>query len=172
MLGNGTDPHELLHLWSSQEEPDTKLIVHSHQILKESSSKVSIHFSSGDTNVFLVNLTHLYEYGKRIYIMDSHGQYKKNIRLSSIIFEDEIVISFIRFHALTGNNYISSFYRKGKAACFKILQSSSKFQSTLVTLVNDLNISDDLLTKLEEFVYHICGWCEVRFEKNYSKYPN
>ena len=150
MLRNGTDPHELLHLWSSQEESDTKLIVHSHEILKESSSKVSIHFSSGDTNVFLVNLTHLYEYGKRIYIMDSHGQYKKNIRLSSIIFEDEIIISFIRFHALTGNNYISSFNRKGKAACFKILQSSSKFQSTLVTLVNDLNISDDLLTKLED----------------------
>ena len=89
--------------------------------------------------------------------MDSHGQYKKNIRLSIIIFEDEIIISFIRFHAFTGNNYISSFYRKGKAACFKILQGSSKFQSTLVTLVNDLNISDDLLTKLEEFVYHICG---------------
>ena len=38
---------------------------------------------------------------------------------------------------------------KGKAACFKILQGSSKFQSTFATLGNDLNIFDDLLTKLE-----------------------
>ena len=76
----------------------------------------------------------------------------KNIRLSSIIFEDKIIKSFIRFHAFTGNNYISSFYRKGKATCFKILQGSSKFQSTFLTLGNDLNIFDDLLTKLEEFV--------------------
>ena len=68
------------------------------------------------------------------------------------------------------NGYISSFYRKGKAACFKILQGSSKFQSTFATLGNDLNISDNLLTKLEEFVCHFCGMRkkdvnEVRFVK-------
>ena len=102
MLRNGTDPHELLHLWSSQEEPDTKLIVHSHEILKESSSKVSIHFSSGDTNVFLVNLTHLYEYGKRIYIMDSHGQYKKNIRLSVLSSKMKLLSLSLDFMHLLG----------------------------------------------------------------------
>ena len=47
---------------------------------------------------------------------------------------------------------MSSFYSKGK-----ILQGSSTFQITFATLGNDLNISDDLLTKLEEFVCHICG---------------
>ena len=52
---------------------------------------------------------------------------------------------------------MSSFYRKGKIACFKILRGSFKFQSTFATLGNDLNISGgDLLTKLEEFVCHIC----------------
>ena len=35
-------------------------------------------------------------------------------------------------------------------------QDSFKFQSTFAPLGNDLNISDDLLTKLEEFVCHIC----------------
>ena len=52
--------------------------------------------------------------------------------------------SLIRFHAFTGNNYMSLFYRKGK-----ILQGSSTFQITFATLGNDLNISDDLLIKLE-----------------------
>ena len=101
----------------------------------------------------------------------------KKTRLSNIIFEDEIINSLIRFHAFTLNYYISSFYRKGKATRFKILQGSSKFQSTFATLGNDLNISDDLLTKLEEFVCHICGMRkkdvnEVRFVKYYSKYQN
>ena len=53
---------------------------------------------------------------------------------------------------------MSSFYRKGKTACFKILRGSFKFQSTFATLGNDLNIPGaELLTKLEEFVCHICG---------------
>ena len=51
----------------------------------------------------------------------------KNTTLSSIIFEDEIIISLIGFYAFTGDDYISLFYRVGKAICFKILQGSSKF---------------------------------------------
>ena len=74
---NATERHELLHFSSSQEEPDTKLIVHAHEILKESSSKVSIHFSSGDTDLLFVTSTCLWKYGKTIYIIDSHKQYKK-----------------------------------------------------------------------------------------------
>ena len=101
----------------------------------------------------------------------------KKTKLSGNIFEDEIINSLIRFHAFTGSDYISSFYRKAKAACFKILQGSSKFQSTFATLGNDWNKSDDLLTKLEEFVCHICSMrkkdvSEVRFVKCYSKYQN
>ena len=75
--------------------------------------------------------------------------------LSSIIFEDEIINSLTGFHAFTGNNYISSFCRKGKAACFKILQGSSKFQNTFAIFGNGWNVSDELLTKLGEFVCHI-----------------
>ena len=55
-----------------------------------------------------------------------------------------------------------------------LLPGSFKFQSTFATLGNDLNISDDLLAKLEELVCHICGMQkdanEVRFVKCYSKY--
>ena len=101
----------------------------------------------------------------------------KYIRLSSMIFVDEIINLLIRFHVFNRNNYMSSFYREGKEAYFKILQGSSKFQSTFATSGNDLNVSDDLLTKLEEFVCHICGIRkenvnEVRFVKYYSKHQN
>ena len=74
---NAIARHELLRLWSSQEEPDTKLIVHSHEILKESSFKVSIRFSSGDTDVLLVLPAHLYKCEQRIYIMEAMDNIKK-----------------------------------------------------------------------------------------------
>ena len=51
--------------------------MHAHEISKESSSKVPIHFSSGDTDVKLVAVAYLCEYEKRNYIIDSHGQYRK-----------------------------------------------------------------------------------------------
>ena len=47
--------------------------------------------------------------------------------LSSIVFKDEIINALIGFRILTGNNYMCSFYRQGKAAYFEILQGSYKF---------------------------------------------
>ena len=55
ILLTATERHELLHLSSSQEEADTKLILLGHKILKEGSSKVAIYFPSGDTNSLLLN---------------------------------------------------------------------------------------------------------------------
>ena len=140
---------------------DAKFILHASAILKESSSKVVIHSSPGHTDILLFTLAHLYEYKKkkRIHIPDCYGQYKKNLRLSNIIFEDENINSLIAFHAFSGSYHISSFYssvyKKGKAAYFKTLQGTLKFQSTFATLRNDWNISDELLTKLQEFVCNI-----------------
>ena len=52
-------------------------MAHAHEILKKSSYKVSIHFSSSNIDVSLVTIAHLYEYEKIIYIIDNHGKYKK-----------------------------------------------------------------------------------------------
>ena len=73
-----TKRHELSHLSSSQEEAVTKLILDVHEILKESFSKVGIHSPSGETDISLLILAYLYEHKERIYIIDSHGQYKKH----------------------------------------------------------------------------------------------
>ena len=70
ILVAATERHELLHISSS----DTKL---AHEMLKESSSKAGIHSPSGDTDILLLTLAHLYEYKERIYIVNSHEQYKK-----------------------------------------------------------------------------------------------
>ena len=53
-----------------------------------------------------MTVAHLYKYKDRICIIDSQGQYKKNIRLSSIILGDEINNCLIGIHAFTGYDYV------------------------------------------------------------------
>ena len=54
ILVTATERHELLHISTSQEKADTKLILHAHKILKEGSSKAAIHSPSGDTDILLL----------------------------------------------------------------------------------------------------------------------
>ena len=54
-----TERHELLHLLSSQEEPDAKIILHAYKTLKEGSSKVAILSPSCDTDTLLLTLAQL-----------------------------------------------------------------------------------------------------------------
>ena len=75
ILVTTTKRHELLHLSSSEEEAVTKVILHGHEILKESSSKVAIHPPSGDTDILRLTLTHLYEYKERMYIIDTQSAF-------------------------------------------------------------------------------------------------
>ena len=47
-------------------------------LLKEGPSKVAIHSPSGDIDILLLTLAHLYKYKERIYIINSHGQYQEH----------------------------------------------------------------------------------------------
>ena len=50
------------------------------------------------------------------------------------------------------------------AGCFKLFQCSSKSQSTFVTLGNEWDISDNPLTKLEEFLLSYIRYAKKRDE--------
>ena len=63
--------NQLFHLPSSQEETDANIVLHAHEILKESSSKVAIH-SPGNTDILLFTLAYLCNYKEIIYVIDSH----------------------------------------------------------------------------------------------------
>ena len=54
-----TERHELLHLLSSQEEADAKIILHAYKTLKEGSSKVAILSPSCDADILLLTLAQL-----------------------------------------------------------------------------------------------------------------
>ena len=145
-------------LSSNQEEADTKVILHCHAILVESSSSiVTLRSPSGDTDIVILAMTLLHEFNDRVILDDGSGKNRKLISLKEISIEEEIIEALIGFHAYTGNDYVSSFFRKGKDTCFKVLEKSSKFQRAFSRLGEDWQLSDELFSKVEEFVCYLYG---------------
>ena len=102
-------------LTNNQEEADNKLILHSHRTLKSNETSVIIPSSpSGDTDIVVPTVALIYEFRNRVLIDDGFGDNKKVMRLSNKGTEKDLVDALIGFHAFTGNDYISSIFRKGK----------------------------------------------------------
>ena len=102
-------------LTNNQEEADNKLILHSHRTLKSNETSVIIPSSpSGDTDIVVPTVALIYEFRNRVLIDDGFGDNKKVMRLSNKGIEKDLVDVLICFHAFTGNDYISSIFRKGK----------------------------------------------------------
>ena len=84
----------------------------------------------------------------------------------------------IGFHAFTGNDYVSAFFKKGKGACWKILVNNLRFWRVFAKVGRDWLPSDNLIELLEEFVCLLFGSChlksmnEVRFHLFKRKYES
>ena len=71
-------------LTSNQEEADTKVILHTYQILKSNETSVIILRSpSGDTDIVVLTVALLYEFQNRVLIDDASGDKREVMRLSN-----------------------------------------------------------------------------------------
>ena len=83
--------------------------------------------------------------------------------------------SHIDFHVFTGNAYVSSFYRKGKAMCWKVLEKHPKYVVAFQDLGPSWDLKDETIELLEEYVCELYG-CrknnvnEVRYQLFQQKY--
>ena len=167
---------EETQLSSNQEEADTKILLHCQHARERYPQKaVIVRSHSADIDILVIQL------GKsecqQIYLDSGTGLYRKGIKLSDIEMSTERKRCLIGFHAFTGNDYISSFLRKGKAACWKVLEKNDKFVSTFTALGSDWNLEQSVIEDLEEFVCLLYGrrQKEVNSVRNFlfeSKYLN
>ena len=157
---NSTHPNE--DLKSNQEEAGTKVVLHCENILQGSrTSSVILRSHSGDTdiNVLLVGL--LQEYADRIYLDYGSGKNRKGMWMDSITMSDSETSAIIAFHAFTGNDFTSSFFRKGNKACWKIMSGNQKFGRVFSQLGVDWNVNESIFKVLAEFTCKIYGSKEV-----------
>ena len=146
-------------LLSNHDEGDTKVVLHASKILTaDPDIVVTIRSPSGDTDIVVLLIVHLHQYGDRVVLDDFHGQEgRKSYRLSDLELEDSVITSLIGLHAFTGNDFVSSFFRKGKSTCFKLLEGSSRFQITFDKLGLEWDLSDDTFDELQSFVLRLYG---------------
>ena len=83
--------------------------------------------------------------------------------------------ALIAFRAFTGNDFVSSFIRKGKSVCWKIMKQSIKFESAFHHIGNTWELSEDQL--LEEYTCSLYGYRRndinsLRSEMFTKKYNN
>ena len=168
-------PNEELR--SNQEETDTKVILHCLNALHEDTSmSVMLRSHSGDTDITVLAVSLLYEHKDRVYLDYGTGKNRKGLWLNHIRMSDSQRTAIIAFHAFTGNDYVSSFFRKGKKACWKIMVGNAKFEQAFCNVGTNWNVTEQL-SILEEFVCHMYGYKENKinnvrtkmFKKKYAQ---
>ena len=97
------------------------------------------------------------EKAEQVYIDYGTTKSRKIFKLSSVDMSDELKSALIGFHAFTGNNYVSSFFKKSKKHCWHLLQNNSRFVWVFAGLGDLWHPSNDLLNALEEVVCYMFG---------------
>ncbi|KAG1711251.1 hypothetical protein GQR58_002553 [Nymphon striatum] len=146
-------------LSSNHEEADTKVILHSYKSMQEDpSSKVVLRSPSGDTDILVLAVALLDS--NRVYLDYGKGKLRRGFWLNSISMDDQLKRALIGFHAFTGNDYVSSFFKKGKQMCWKVMKKNQNFVEAFCLLgVNwSVDVNDGIFQVLERYVCTIYGY--------------
>ena len=135
---------------SNQEEADTKVILHSVHYLNSNPNKyIIIRSPSGDTDILVLCLS-IVEQKERAFLDQGTGKSRKLFLLSQ--FNIDHPKSLIGFHCFTGNDFISSFFKRGKTKCWEVMNSNPLYQRAFEELGRTWEINEQTVVHIELFV--------------------
>ena len=112
---------------------------------------VMVRSPSGDVDILALFLSHDFD-GTRIYVDNGVGKQRKILDITSSTLGIQKKKALLGLHAFSGNDYVSSFFRKGKQAFWKAMSSEEEFVRLFTRLGSSSQVSDDLVNGLEKFV--------------------
>ena len=149
---------EASQLSSNQEEADTEVLLHANHVLHENiDQNVVLRSPSGDIDINILCIAMFPLQVERIWIDYGTGDNRKVLKLNSIDMDEEKKLALLGFHAATGNDCVSSFFRRGKEKAWKLVEKYSRFKTMFSSLGNSWEINEDNLRVFEEFVCHLYG---------------
>ena len=167
------------NLQSNQEEADTKVVLHALQILNETDLSVMLRSPSGDTDIFviLVGLVNENSHKKRVYYDYGNETSRKGTWLNDIVIEERYRETLLGFHAFTGNDYVSAFFRKGRKLCWNSMIRDEAFINVFSKIGENWNLSNVIKETLEMYVCNLYGSKRTSidqarlelFQKKYTK---
>jgi hypothetical protein len=168
--------NRLDNLSSNQEEADTKVILHTLDALDKHDSKVHLRSPSADTDILVLCIA-LIQNPERVYYDYGVGKNRKSVCLSDYQVPPDEREALIGFHAVTGNDYTSAFFGKGKNKCWKIMKGKQEFVTAFQEMGNGWTLSENSIDSFEKFVCKLYGSKKIRvndahyelFQKKYVK---
>ena len=112
------------------------------------------------------------------YVDNGAGKHRKLFDLASCDLSYEQKQALLGLHAFSGNDYVSSFMRRGKRVCWNLVKENPEFLTAFGEVGLEMRASESLLSSLERFVCRLytekrlTSVNEVRkkiFWKNYSR---
>ena len=133
-----------------------QVILHPRDAVETTTGSVVIRSPAADTDIFVIAVT-LLSY-PRVYLDFGVGKHRKGLWLEKIQISDDLKKCLIGFHAFTGNDYVSSFFRKGKSTCYKVMKGSNEFREAFASLGDNWNVIEESSAELEKFVCKLYGY--------------
>ena len=105
---------------SNHDEADTKLVALVCLASIPQGDSVMIRSPSGDIDILTLFVTRNFR-NKKVYLNNGTGKNREIIEATSLQLSDDEKEALAGLHAFSGNDHLSSSFRKGKCACWKVL---------------------------------------------------
>ena len=92
-----------------------------HALNRDQVRSIIVRSPSGDIDIIVIMIGLLLEEQTRCFLDTGSGNNRKGLWLSDVDMSQDLKQALIGFHSFTGNDYISSFFRKGMVACWKVV---------------------------------------------------
>eukprot|EP00794_Sanderia_malayensis_P012447 gene12447-13734_t len=143
----------------NHEEADTKVVFLLDHVLQRygQHSRVILRSPSGDVDIPIIVYGNQLDTDLRIFLDNGTGKSRKVLDMNSSQLSSVQKRGIIGFHALTGNDYVSSFFGKGKASCYKIYTKFPHLQAAFCNLGNSFTVDEQTKVALREFICKVYG---------------
>lgn len=143
------------YLASDHEEADTKLVALAHAANVPPGDTIMIRSHSGDIDILALFVAH--GFAVKVLIDNGTGKARKIIDVTSSTLDLEKRKALIGLHAFSGNDYVSSFFRKGKKAFWKAMLKRQEYIRLFAELGSSPQVPDHISQGLEKFVCALYG---------------
>ena len=145
-------------LETDHEEADTKIAYLVQHALRENGDHTVclVRSSSGDIDIPVILIA--MDFADRTILIDNGtGKSRKILKLSACELSEQQRRTLLGLHAFSGNDHVSSIFRKGKQLRWRYVRNNSRFLNLFSSLGNAVELTDEQFHELEYFVCSIFG---------------
>jgi hypothetical protein len=156
LTNNGVS--SVAELISSQEEADTKILLHAKHAAQEGFEWIIL--SCQDTDISVIALHFAQQISPSKVVMKRGNRNRvvlQDLTVLSTILGSGICAALPGFHSFTGCDTVSAFAGRGKKVVLKLIQKHSRYANAFSLLGEDWNVPSAVSDILEEFVCRLYG---------------